>query len=148
MKKFTVEVSRTDWYTLVVEAEDKDEAREQALEDIYQMDENDLESARDKDNYEGFLTCACSEITEPTKLFSVDVAIYATAYVQATGPEHAKNLLEMHFMNTGLELREDGLINGDHYDDIMSDPSLVITLSPAMTVDHILHDPEQVYPEP
>lgn len=72
------------------------------------------------------------------KLYSVDVAIYATAYIKAESFEEARRKIEDDFMPNGLEL-SGGPVCGMSYDALMAndDPTLEITLSPAMTPDRL-----------
>ena len=72
------------------------------------------------------------------KLYSLDVAIYATAYVKASSEEEAKKKV--------TELCPDSLfvegdmIDGRVYQSLMDDDGADVTLSPAMTIDHIAND--------
>jgi hypothetical protein len=68
------------------------------------------------------------------KLFSHDIAIYATAYVKAETAEQAVEMLKL-FRGDTLELPPGGLIEEREYSYLMDDPHVpLITLSPAMTV--------------
>lgn len=79
------------------------------------------------------------------KLFSFDVALYATAYVTARTEAEARAALEQvrAFDTT------DGLVNvdGRPFVQMTDDPSGTVTISPAMTLDHITSDTAEVVHE-
>ncbi len=87
------------------------------------------------------------------KLYSMEVALYTTAYIKAASPEEAKRKLEQQLLSSTIEVSEDspyGFICGWDYDRLLNidDTAFDVTLSPAMTPDHILSDePELVWPE-
>lgn len=61
MPKYVVELSHTNYYTIIVEADDPSDAREAALEQICDMDADDLVF----DHCDGFQTTGCELVTEP-----------------------------------------------------------------------------------
>lgn len=80
------------------------------------------------------------------KLYSIEVALFATAYVQADSPEEAKQKLNDTLMKSPVTA-SGRWFNGSRFEDVVKDPHAVVTLSPAMTPDHILSDEaKQVHP--
>lgn len=80
------------------------------------------------------------------KLYSIEVALYATAYVQANSPEEANKLLEETLLKDGIQDASGTWFNGAPYKELVEDPGTPVSLSPCMTPDHTLSEPEQVYP--
>lgn len=87
------------------------------------------------------------------KIYSIEVALYATVYIKADSPEEAKEKAERQLMTSTIEVMADspdGFICEWDYDRLLEadDPAFDITLSPAMTPDHFLsEEAELVWPE-
>lgn len=80
------------------------------------------------------------------KLYTFDVTLYGTAQIQANSPEEAKRLAQAHLLKTHVEVDgEIQLFDGRPYAQIMTN-GRISSLSPAMTLDHIHGEPEQVWP--
>ncbi len=81
-------------------------------------------------------------------IYSKEIDIVATAYIRADSPEQAMQMLKDGLKDSSLLLEEgycgDVIINGMDFDDPFL-PSL--SLSPAMTVQDIVHQSEQDLPE-
>lgn len=61
MPRYRVEISRTDYYTVEVEASHESEARENAIEAISREENPEM------DQTDGFETCGCTEIEAATE---------------------------------------------------------------------------------
>jgi hypothetical protein len=81
------------------------------------------------------------------KLYSMDLALYATAYVRATSPEEARKLVQARLINNSIEVPENDLISGARYSWQFKHGNAV-TLSPAMTIDHFPNDQIEVAYDP
>ena len=81
------------------------------------------------------------------KLYSLEISVFATAYIKAKSPEEALKLAQARLVKNGLYVDENAtMFDGRPYDKLMSHSIQDITVSPAMTVDHIHGEPEQVWP--
>lgn len=81
------------------------------------------------------------------KLYSLEISVFATAYIKAKSPEEAILLAQNQLVKQGLYVDEEAtMFDGRPYDKLMSHGIQDITVSPAMTVDHIHGEPEQVWP--
>lgn len=139
MPKYTIYGSDVTFYRAEVEAE--------SLEALYEMDDDDIPYVE----YDGEAIQINSVELDgkkvDTKLYSLEVLVYATAYVQANSPEEAKQLLEDTLVKDGIQDASGTWFSGRPYDELLNDPGSPIALSPAMTVDHVCGEPEKVWPE-
>ena len=95
-------------------------------------------------------TCRQRELEErgKLKLYSLEISVYATAYIKAKSPEEALKLAQTRLDMNGLYADgENCIFDGRSFEKIMTHGIRDVSLSPAMTVDHIHGEPEQVWPE-
>lgn len=81
------------------------------------------------------------------KIYSLGVTIYATAYIKASSEEEARQLVQDELLGNWIEVAEDELFCGKPYHDLFEDGPEV-SLSPAMTPDHISTDYIEVAYDP
>lgn len=70
------------------------------------------------------------------KLYQADVVVYATAYIMADGPNHARDLFAQNLEGRGLHVCDE-LIDDTPFDNVPND---YCKLSPCMTI-HTPHEP-------